>query len=87
MLSTTLFKQIRDGVHSTNIPVLFMTASCTREMYDQLQLLIGLRFYGKKRNMFWPSSQFLMKRSIFTRIVYTARPLSRFFSTMGNRLL
>ena len=36
MISTTLFKNICDGVYSISIPVLFMTASCTYEMYDRL---------------------------------------------------
>lgn len=65
----TLFKQIRDGGYSTKILLLFMTASCTKEMYEQLQLLKGLRLYDDNRNIFWPSSGILMKRSIFTRVM------------------
>ena len=87
MLSTTLFKQIRDGACTTKIPVLFMTASCTQEMFEQLQLLTGLRFYKDHRNIFWPSSGILMKRSIFTRVVYNTRPLTHFVSTMGQKIL
>lgn len=55
MLSITLFKQIRYGVYS----VLFLTASSIREMYEQLQLLTGLRFYGDKRNFFGHPPSFL----------------------------
>ena len=64
-----------------------MTASCTQEMFEQLQLLTGLRFYKDHRNIFWPSSGILMKRSIFTRVVYNTRPLTHFVSTMGQKIL
>ena len=37
MLSTTIFKQIKNGKYATKVPVLFMTASCTSEMFTQLK--------------------------------------------------
>ena len=83
MLSTTIFKQIKTGRFATKIPVLFMTASCNNEMFEQLKLLTGLAFYPDNRNIFWPGSSQLMKRSVCTRVVYSNRPLSCFISTFG----
>ena len=56
MMSTTLFKQIRGGLSSTKILVLFMTVSCTCKMFVQLHILTALNFHNKRRNVFWPSS-------------------------------
>ena len=52
MLSTTIFKQIKTGRFATKIPVLFMTATCNLEMFEQLKLLTGLEFYNDHRNIF-----------------------------------
>lgn len=52
ILSTTIFKQIKKGQYATKIPVLFMTASCNLEMFDQLKLLTGLELYPNNRNVF-----------------------------------
>lgn len=56
------------------------------EMFDQLQLLTGLRLCSKNRNIFWPSSELLMKRSIFARTVYNTRQLNHVVSTMGQSM-
>ena len=71
MLSTTIFKQIKTGRSATKIPVLFMTASCNYEMFEQLKLLTGLDFYNDYRNIFWPSSTLLMKTTVCTRVMYS----------------
>ena len=60
-----------------------MTASCNLEMYQQLILLTGLQFYPDNRNIFWPGSTELMKRSVCTRVVYSNRPLCYFLSNFG----
>ena len=74
MLLTTIFRQIKNGQFATNIPVLFMTASCNFEMYEQLVSLTGLKFYPDNRHIFWPGSSMLTKRSVFTRVLYINRP-------------
>ena len=76
MLSTTIFKQIKTGRYATKIPVLFMTATCNLEMFEQLKLLTGLEFYNDHRNIFWPCSTLLMKTTVCTRVVYSNRPMS-----------
>ena len=86
MLSTTIFKQIRNGKYATKIPVLFMTASFNLEMFEQLILLTGLQFYPDHRNIFWPGSAMLMKRSVRTRVVYNNRPLGCFLSMFGSAI-
>lgn len=70
MLSTTIFKQIKVTKYSTKNPVVFMTTSCTLEIFEQLQSLTGLVFMDDWRNIFWPDSTVLMKNYIFTRVVY-----------------
>ena len=62
MLSATIFKQIKNGRFASKIPVLFMTASCNFQMFEQLKSLTGLEFYPDNRNIFWPGSAMLMKK-------------------------
>ena len=76
-----------DGQCVTKIPVLFMTVTCTLDMFNQLQLLTGLRFYSDHQNTCWPAFALLMKRVIYTRVVYNNRPLIHFVSTMGSKIL
>ena len=83
MLSTTIFKQIKNGKYATKVPVLFITASCTSEMFTQFKKLTGLEFYPDNCNVFWPDSNGLMKRSIYTKVVYSNRPLMSFLSSVG----
>ena len=86
MLSTTIFKLIKNGRYATKVPVLFMTASCTSEMFKQLKLLTGLEFYPDNRNVFWAGASELMKTSVFTRVVYSNRPLTQFLSSFGTSI-
>ena len=71
MLSTTILKQIKVDKYATKVPVVFTTASCTLEILEQLQLLTGLTFMPDQCNIFWPDSEVLMKRSIYTKVVYS----------------
>ena len=80
MLSTTLFKDLKVGKTKTKIPVLFMTATCTVQMFEQLQTLTGLTFQKDKLNVFWPDSVSMQKRNIYTRVMYTNRVLQVFTS-------
>ena len=86
MLSTTIFKQIKIGRFATKIPVLFMSATCNYEMFEQLKQLTGLEFYEDHRNIFWPCSTLLMKKTVCTRVVYSNRPLGCFISTFGKAI-
>ena len=80
MLSATLFKDLKVGKTKTKIPVLFMTATCTVQMFEQLQTLTGLTFQKDKLNVFWPDSVSMQKRNIYTRVMYTNRVLQVFTS-------
>ena len=74
MLSTTLFRDFKINKHTTKIPVLSMTATCTVEILKQLQTLTGLSFYKDNMNICWPNSIAMQKRNIFTRVLYITRP-------------
>ena len=86
MLLTTIFKQIKNGQFATKIPVLFMTVSCNFEMYEQLVSLTRLKFYPNNRNIFWSGLSMLIKRSVFTRVLYSNIPLSCFLSNFGGAI-
>ena len=78
MLSDTVFKQLKLDEYKTIVPILFMTARCTLKMYKQLQTLTGPSFYDDRIKMFWTNLFQMVKSCIFTRVVYTARPLQSF---------
>ena len=80
MLSTTLFRDLKVGGIKTKIHVLFMTATCTVEMFDQLQTLTGLKFHKDKLNVFWSNFFSMQNRNVYTRVVYTTRALQVFTS-------
>ena len=77
MLFDTIFKQLKLDRYKTIVPVLFITATCTRKIYSQLQTLIGLSCYDDKQivlsNLFH-----MINSSIFTRLVYTTCSLQSF---------
>lgn len=73
MLSNILFRDLKLSKTTTNIHVVFMTAACTVEMFDQLPTLTGLNFRKDKDNVFWSNSFFMQKRDIFTCVMYTNR--------------
>ena len=68
MLSTTLFRDLKVNKNTTKIPILFMTATCTLEIFKQLQSLKVLLFTKDRSNVFWPSSFKMQKRNLFTRV-------------------
>jgi hypothetical protein len=53
-LKSVLFDHLRHGADSeeTLVPVLFMTATCDRDLFGQLEILTGLTFLVN--NIFWP---------------------------------
>ena len=86
MLSTTIFKLIKNGWYATKGPVLFMTSSCISEIFQQLKVLNDLEFYHENRNVLWACSVELMKRSVYTRVAYINRPLTQFVSSIGSSI-
>ena len=51
ILSNTLFSWLKVNTYTTKITVLFMTATCTDDMFNQLQTLTGLFFIKDKCNV------------------------------------
>ena len=82
LLSKTLFKHLRPerptDTHELSIPVLFMTATCTLDMKEQLSILTGLNFDPQNRNVFWPKSDGMMNVNVMTKVIYSTRPLHSF---------
>ena len=87
-LSTTLFKHIRisPNSHELTIPTLFMTATCTVDMVQQLEKLTGLVFDPAKTNIFWPGPQVMMNNTVKMNVIYSTRPLHSFQSTVSPYL-
>lgn len=82
MLSTTTFKQITNGKYTTKVPVLFIIASCTNDMFQPLRVLAGLEFNSDNWNVFWPGSFDLIKRLVYTMVVYAVDHSHIFLSSI-----
>ena len=89
MLSSTLFQYlvIDNGAGSkTKIPVLFMTATCTHWIFDQLKTLTSLKFFPDLINIHWPGPVDMMNQHIMIAVVYSTRPCSQFIKTIDKTL-
>ena len=81
-LSSTLFSHVKksNSTCQTTIPILFMTATCTTLMVEQLQTLTGLKLGTNYDNVYWPNSMDMMNTRVKLNIVYSIHPLSLFQS-------
>ena len=89
MLSSTLFRHSitdKGAGYKTKIPVLFMTATCTCQIFGQLQDLTSLKFPPSLINVHWPGPVDMMNRHIMITVLYTNQPSSQFVKTIGGTL-
>ena len=89
MLSSTLFRHLinDNGLgYRTKIPVLFMTATCTRRIFEQMQALTTLKFYNSLVNVHWPGPIDMMNRHIMISVAYTNQPSAQFVKKIGDTL-
>jgi hypothetical protein len=67
---------IEDATTFTRAPVLFMTATSTPLILEQLRRITGFTFLP--RNVFWPSGDGMMKSTIRIVVIYTNRNMEVF---------
>ena len=86
LLSKVLFKHLKtDDNYCARVLIIFMTATCTVEIFEQVQSLTGIPFYQDKRNVFWPSPTGMANRSISIEVIYSSQTMKQFieFVTPG----
>ena len=89
MLSSTLFRHLildKGMGYRTKIPVLFMTATCTQRIFEQLQALTSLKFFAALSNVHWPGPVAMMNRRILINVVYSSQPSSQFIKSITETL-
>ena len=75
MFSATLFSPLLlpDNCFCTKIPVMFMTATCTRDKLHHLQQLSDLRLpYWRYDGIFWPTTEEMINCAIMIIFILTA---------------
>ena len=78
LLSKVLFKHLKtEDKYCTKVTILFMTATCTVEIFEQVQSLTGIPFYQDKRNVFWPSPTGMANRSISIEVIYSSQTMKQ----------
>jgi superfamily II DNA helicase RecQ len=90
LLQSVLFKKLLVQVSPsaeqsrfhTNVPVLFMTATCNQTMVEQIKKLSGLRFH-RSSSIFWPSADAMHHRNVCLRLAYTTYPLTTLKKLVG----
>jgi hypothetical protein len=69
----------------TKVPVLFMTATCSKAVLDAITTITGLRF-DTDVNIFWPPPMEMKHRHVFLEVQYSNSALSVFKKKVGPRL-
>jgi hypothetical protein len=85
-LKTALFNQLRMPIYKgstkpvrlTKIPVLFMTATCSIDQVEQLEILTGISVSHDLNNVFWPGPAAMYNPIINIEVKYTEQALSLF---------
>ena len=74
-LKPYLFSKLkaRGSSARTTVPVLFMTATCTKTILNNVELLSGMTFHVA--NIFWPPPSGMQHRNVQLDICYSSRPL------------
>ena len=69
----------------TTIPILFMTATCTKTVVDVIASVTGLNF-ETDINVFWPSSSSMTHQHVFLEVQYSTSGMSLFKKKVGPSL-
>jgi superfamily II DNA helicase RecQ len=89
-LTAKLFSRLRCGPsnnyskHFTKIPILFMTATCTKFIVERVESMIGF-IIDKSVNVFWPGPLGMDHRQVFLDVQYTTQSLSAFKAKAAPR--
>jgi hypothetical protein len=79
LLDRKLFRKLRVGNSRsiTKVPILFMTATCTKAIVDRVEVMSGLTF-DRDVNVFWPQPEDMVHRHVFLEVAYTTQPMTNF---------
>jgi hypothetical protein len=69
----------------TNIPLLFMMATCTQFVVGRIAALLEIRFLIG-RNIFWPNTDGMQHQQLFIEVQYSNQPLTIFKTKVGPLL-
>jgi hypothetical protein len=72
-----------DGGKTTRVPVLFMTATATERILEQLEKMTGLVF-NRDLNIFWPNPIEMMHRVQKISFTVTEQPISEFKKVLAS---
>ena len=87
-LTSKLLSKLRCGTTNnyskkySTVPILFMTATCTKFIVKRVELMIGFTI-DKSVNVFWPGPLGMDHRQVFLDVQYTTQALLAFKSKAG----
>jgi superfamily II DNA helicase RecQ len=86
-LTPLLFKKLMTvgSTTTTQVPLLFMTATCTKRILSTIELMSGLLF-DTQVNVFWPTPDAMAHRHVLLDVQYSISPLSVFKKKVEPRL-
>ena len=77
-MSKVLFKYLKtEDNYLSIIPIIFMTATCTVKIFEQVQSLTVLPFYQNKRNVFWLSPKGITNRSTSIEVIHPSQTMKQ----------
>jgi hypothetical protein len=78
-LTPVLFSKLRVRGSNTrsSIPILFMTATCTKSIVDTVEKIVGFMF-DKDSNIFWPRPDEMQHRQVLLDVQYSTQALHVF---------
>jgi hypothetical protein len=84
-LKATLFDEVRGNNYQTGglakqttCPILWMTATCTKEEVDDLESMTGIAIKHNSHSIFWPSAKIMFNTTVTIDLRYTETPIMPF---------
>jgi len=71
-----LHREAEKGV-TLSVPVMFMTATFTKALLDEAEVISGLSL-SNPRNIFWPTASGMEHRSVFLDVKYSSSAFAEF---------
>jgi superfamily II DNA helicase RecQ len=73
------------AICKTKVPILFMTATCSKFVVERVQVMTRLDI-DIPSNVYWPGASEMAHRHVFLEVAYTIRPLHTFQTKVGPLL-
>jgi hypothetical protein len=77
------YRQSKQPVRQTIVPVLFMTATCTYEQVVELEELTGISLSHDKHSIFWPAAAEMYDPKVKIDVRYSETPTTIFKTLIG----